>query len=91
MLFQTLDKLKRQSILATILMMAFGVFILICSESYVRFGRPPKEVPPFFAEVVNAWESGEITLTEALERCNMGSSTFYRRLYEFRMKNPADH
>lgn len=57
----------------------------------VRFGRPPKEVPPFFAEVVNAWESGEITLTEALERCDMGSSTFYRRLYEFRMKNPADH
>ena len=57
----------------------------------VRFGRPPKEVPPFFAEVVNACESGEITLTEALERCNMGSSTFYRRLYEFRMKNPADH
>jgi len=36
MLFQTLDKLKRQSILATILMMAFGVFILICPESYVN-------------------------------------------------------
>ena len=56
----------------------------------VRFGRPPKEVPPFFAEVVKAWEAGSITLSEALKRCNMGSSTFYRRLYEFRMKNPPE-
>lgn len=56
----------------------------------VRFGRPPKEVPPFFAEVVKAWEASSITLSEALKRCNMGSSTFYRRLYEFRMKNPPE-
>ena len=35
MLFQTLGKLKRQSVLAAILMMAFGVFILICPEGYV--------------------------------------------------------
>ena len=36
MLFQTLDKLKRQSILATIIMMALSVFMLICPESYVN-------------------------------------------------------
>ena len=36
MLFQTLDKLKRQSILAAILMMALGVVMLICPESYVN-------------------------------------------------------
>ena len=36
MLFQTLDKLKRQSILAAVLMMAFGVFMLICPEKYVN-------------------------------------------------------
>ena len=36
MLFQTLDKLKRQSILAAILMMAFGIVMLICPESYVN-------------------------------------------------------
>ncbi len=36
MLFQTLDKIKRQSILAAILMMAFGVVMLICPESYVN-------------------------------------------------------
>ena len=36
MLFETLDKLKRQSILAAILMMALGVVMLICPESYVN-------------------------------------------------------
>lgn len=36
MLFQTLDKLKRQSIMASIIMMAFGVIMLICPESYVN-------------------------------------------------------
>ncbi len=36
MLFQTLDKLKRQSILAAIIMMALGVVMLICPESYVN-------------------------------------------------------
>jgi uncharacterized membrane protein HdeD (DUF308 family) len=35
MLFQSLDNLKRQSILAAILMMALGVDMLICPESYV--------------------------------------------------------
>ena len=36
MLFRTLDRLKRQSILAAILMMALGVVMLICPESYVN-------------------------------------------------------
>ena len=36
MLFQTLDKLKRQSLLATILLMAFGIVLLICPESYLN-------------------------------------------------------
>lgn len=36
MLFQSLDKLKRQSILAAILMMALGVVMLICPEGYVN-------------------------------------------------------
>ena len=36
MLFQTLDKLKRQSILAAVLMMALGVVMLICPENYVN-------------------------------------------------------
>ena len=36
MLFQSLDKLKRQSILAAVLMMALGVVMLICPENYVN-------------------------------------------------------
>lgn len=36
MLFQSLDKIMRQSVLAAILMMALGVVMLICPESYVN-------------------------------------------------------
>ena len=36
MLFQTLGRLKRQSVLAAILMMALGIFILICPETFIN-------------------------------------------------------
>ncbi len=35
MLFQTLDKLKRQSIMTAIVMMALGIVMLLCPENYV--------------------------------------------------------
>ena len=46
----------------------------------VRFGRPTLQAPPDFMEMTAAWESGELSLKELLERCDMGESTFYRRL-----------
>ena len=56
-----------------------------------HFGRPAKEVPPDFPQLINAWESGEITFSEAIDRCGgMRPSTFYRRLREFRLVNSED-
>lgn len=51
----------------------------------VVFGRPAKTAPDDFAEIVGAWESGRQTFQEALERCGMSESTFYRRLREYRL------
>ena len=55
----------------------------------VVFGRPAKTPPDDFAEIVSAWESGRQTFQEALERCGMSESTFYRRLREYRLTRRA--
>jgi len=52
----------------------------------VRFGRPEKEVPDDFAQLVKAWERKELSLSELLQRCDMSEATFYRKLREFRLK-----
>lgn len=52
----------------------------------VHLGRPAKEPPADFPEIVKAWEKGEITMKEALRRCNMGETSFYRRLREYRLQ-----
>lgn len=51
----------------------------------VHLGRPAKETPKDFPEIMKAWESGEITLAEALKRSNMGQTTFYRRRQEYNL------
>ena len=51
----------------------------------VVFGRPAKAAPDDFAEIVGAWKGGRQTFREALERCGMSESTFYRRLREYRL------
>ena len=54
----------------------------------VRFGRPAIEIPADLPEIVKAWELGEITFSEAADRCgNMSPTTFYRRLREYRLMN----
>lgn len=54
----------------------------------VKFGRPEKQIPKEFNEIVSKWENKEITFAEALMLSNMSSSTFYRKLreIEFRIK-----
>ena len=54
----------------------------------VHLGRPVKEAPADFPEIVKAWEKGEITLKEALYRCNMGETSFYRRRRKYRLQHP---
>jgi len=52
----------------------------------VHLGRPVKEPPADFPEIVKAWEKGSITLKEAVNRCDMGETSFYRRLREYRLQ-----
>ncbi|MCL2087915.1 MAG: recombinase family protein [Oscillospiraceae bacterium] len=51
----------------------------------VKFGRPPKELPENFGELVKKWERGEIKLREVLGLCGMKTTTFYKKLSEYRM------
>lgn len=53
----------------------------------VRFGRPEKEVPDDFAQMVELWENKELPLSELLQRCDMSEATFYRKLRELRLKS----
>lgn len=53
----------------------------------VRFGRPQIDPPDQFACIIGEWERKEITIQEALQRCDMSESTFYRRLKEYREIN----
>ena len=53
----------------------------------VRFGRPEKEPPKDFPDIVKKWETKKILFSEALKRCEMSESTFYRRLREYRLNN----
>ena len=51
----------------------------------VRFGRPTKEAPPEFEEIVARWQKKEVPLDEILKEYDMSAATFYRRLREFRL------
>lgn len=48
----------------------------------VKFGRPKKNLPDDFGKIVEQWECREIRLEEALKKCKMSKSTFYRKLSE---------
>ena len=45
----------------------------------VKFGRPPKVLPPNFHELHQAWRDGKISLRQAARQCGMPLSTFYAR------------
>ena len=49
----------------------------------VKFGRPIKEMPPNFGEIIAKWDKKELTMQEILETYNMSESTFYRRMREY--------
>lgn len=55
----------------------------------VHLGRPPKPLPEDFAQVVAAWEGKRMSMQEALERCGMSVSTFYRRAKAYRRGKEA--
>lgn len=45
-----------------------------------HMGRPEKQLPDNFPELVRDWENKRITLPEVLKRCNISETTFYRKL-----------
>ena len=51
----------------------------------VHMGRPVVEAPQDFEEIVKAWEKKKITMEEAMKRCGMSETTFYRRRREMRL------
>ncbi|MCI9083522.1 MAG: recombinase family protein [Lachnospiraceae bacterium] len=51
----------------------------------VLFGRPVKDVPDNFEQLVKHWEKKELPIKEILRQCNMSEATFYRRLREHRL------
>ena len=51
----------------------------------IKFGRPEKEVPENFEEIVRQWEQKRLPFTEVLKQCNMSEAMFYRRLREYRL------
>lgn len=50
----------------------------------VRFGRPPKALPEDFAQIYTRWQKKEINRIEAASLCEFSTSTFYRKVSEFR-------
>ncbi len=52
----------------------------------VRFGRPEKEVPGNFKQLVRDWERKQLLLPDLLQECDMSEATFYRRLRELRIR-----
>jgi len=51
----------------------------------VKFGRPLKNVPENFGELVEEWEKGKIPLEEILKICQFKATTFYQKLAEYRI------
>lgn len=51
----------------------------------VRFGRPTKEAPPEFEEIIARWQKKELPLEVILKEYGMSAATFYRRLRELRL------
>ena len=53
----------------------------------VRFGRPEKQVPEDFEQIVLRWQDKALDISQVLELCDMSAATFYKRLREYRIAN----
>jgi len=51
----------------------------------VRFGRPIKELPENFGELVQKWERRDIRTSEILKICKVSRSTLYAKLREYKI------
>ena len=53
----------------------------------VRFGHPETPLPDDFEIIVKLWEKGTLSTDDALQKCNMSESTFYRRSQEYHISH----
>lgn len=51
----------------------------------VHMGRPVINAPPDFDQIVKLWEEKKITMEEAMKKCRMSETTFYRRRREMQL------
>lgn len=56
----------------------------------VQFGKPRIELPDEFPELFRRWSDKELTTAEFAEKCNVGRSTLYKRIQEYRMLSQAE-
>jgi DNA invertase Pin-like site-specific DNA recombinase len=59
--------------------------IAVAKAKGVKFGRPPKPVPPNFGELVRLWDTKQSCRADILKMCNMSQATFYRRRAKHRL------
>jgi len=52
----------------------------------VKFGRPEKQAPDDFPELVRKWERKQLHLSEILDLCDIKPTTFYKLLREYRIR-----
>lgn len=50
----------------------------------VQFGKPRIELPAAFPELLKQWEEKEINILEFASKCNVGRSTLYKRIKEYK-------
>ena len=49
----------------------------------VHMGRPIKELPENFSQLVESWKAKEIGLQEVIKQCGFSQATFFRRYKEY--------
>lgn len=52
-------------------------------ENGVALGRPKISLPENFTEICIKYKEGKLTAQDGASLCNMGVSTFYRRIRDF--------
>lgn len=50
----------------------------------VQFGKPMIPMPENFSELYRQWEDNQLSINELASLCNMGRSTMYKRIDEYR-------
>jgi len=56
----------------------------------VKFGRPEKDLPENFGELLEQWERKEIGIVDMLRLCDLSRSTLYVKLRQYRQKKPLE-